>query len=244
MTPTNTANDPVALITGAASGIGRAAAQRFARADIRVFCVDTDTAGVEETAHLIAADGGTATPHSADISQVDQVEAMARDLDALWGRLDCAVNNAGILGQAQITGECTPQNWDRVIGVNLSGMFYCMRAEIPRLLATQRPAIVNMSSIIGLGTAPTIPAYAASKYGVIGLTKTAAQEYDGRIAINAICPGAVATPMQEKWSGQAYGRTPEDIAEIAFWLCRTAPRPISGEALTDENWDQVRTQKS
>ena len=230
----------VALITGAASGIGRATALHFARAGVRTFCVDLDAPGVEETARLIEEKKGMAAAYHADISQFDQVEAVFQACDAQWSRLDFAVNNAGILGQAKPTGECTLENWDRVIGTNLSGMFYCMRAEIPRLLKTDRPAIVNMSSIIGLGTAPTIPAYAASKYGIIGLTKTAAQEYKKRIAINAICPNAVATPMQEQWSGRAYGRTPEDIAEIAFWLCAAAPRRITGEALTDSQWDEVR----
>jgi len=236
----------VALVTGGAAGIGRASAVAFARAGARVVVADVDRDGGEETARLIREAGGEVAFVRADVSQATDVEAMVAATVARYGRLDCAHNNAGVTAGG-FTHRLSEAAWDRVLAVNLTGTWLCLKYEVAQLLRQRSGgAIVNTASASGLVGLAGASAYAASKHGVLGLTRTAALEYAPRgIRVNAVCPSFVRTAMLEQTlaagpDGEArlvalepMGRlgTPEDVAGPVVWLCTDAAAFVTGHAL-------------
>ncbi len=236
----------VALVTGAASGIGKAAAEAFAREGASVVLADVGCDPGDHAAREISEAGGNAIFLPCNVSRPEDVERVVRRTVESLGRLDYAFNNAGVEGETAETAECSEENWDRVLDVNLKGVWLCMREEIPRMLEKGGGAIVNCSSVAGLVGFRGIPAYAASKHGLIGLTKTAALEYATRgIRVNAVCPGVIDTPMVERFTGgdpqreaqilstEPVGRmgTPEEVARAVVWLCSDAASFVTGHAL-------------
>ena len=224
----------VALVTGGSSGIGRASALAFAKEGATVAIADLAVEGGKETESIIRESGGTAIFTEVDVSKASEVEAMIDTVVGTYGRLDYAHNNAGILGKLAPTAECTEENWENVINTNLKGVWLCMKYEIPKM---RGGAIVNTSSVFGLKGGLNLPAYIASKHGVIGATKAAAAEYVHRgIRINAVCPDAIRTPMQERLMGVPFGRPPEEVAQAVVWLCSDASSATTGETLTYRQW--------
>lgn len=237
----------VAVITGATSGIGQATAIAFARQGAKVVVSGIDDDQGEETVRMIADAGGTAIYVHADVAVTDEVESLMATTVETWGRLDIGFNNAGIEGAQASTADCTLENWDRVLAINLTGVWLCMRAQIPRMLASGGGSIVNCSSVAGLVGFLASPAYVASKHGVIGLTKAAALDYAARgIRVNAVCPGVIETPMVERatrgsaeaiervTSQEPMGRMgqPEEIADAVLWLCSDGASFVTGHSLT------------
>lgn len=236
----------VALVTGASSGIGRASALAFAREGARVVVTARREQEGEETVRMIKGNGGEATFVKTDVSSAAEVESLLRTIAAAYGRLDCAFNNAGIPGSLAPTADMSEDDWDSVIGINLKGVWLCLKHEIALMLKRRRGAIVNMSSVLGLeGTALGASAYVASKHGVIGLTKAAALEYAQQgLRINAVCPGFVKTALIEVATGNPdiakaivaahpVGRlgNPEEIAEAVIWLCSDAASFVTGHSM-------------
>jgi NAD(P)-dependent dehydrogenase (short-subunit alcohol dehydrogenase family) len=234
-----------ALVTGGGSGLGRASALALARAGAAVTIADVNEDGGKETAALVEQAGGEADFLRADVTQPDDVAVMIYETVARWGHLDCAVNNAGITGTAAPTADYTLDDWNRTIALNLTSVFLCLKHEIPAMLE-RGGAIVNMASGAGLVGFPGLPAYVASKHGVVGLTRAAAMEYAGQgVRINAICPGSTRTPMLEDFMGGdeqvermltrpiPVGRLgrPEEIADAVVWLCSDAASFVVGHAL-------------
>ena len=222
----------VALVTGGASGIGEACVMTLARGGAKVAVVDLHEEAGERTAAAAREAGAEAVFLQVDVSDARAVEKMVDDAVDAFGRLDVAVNNAGIGGEANLTGDYSIDGWNKVIDVNLNSVFYCMRYEIPRMLAGGGGAIVNMTSILGSVGFNTAPAYVASKHGVIGLTKTAALEYGQQgIRINCVGPGFINTPLvadamdaeaRRHIAGlHAMGRMGEaqEVANLVAFLC-------------------------
>lgn len=238
--------DKVALVTGAGSGIGRATALTFAREGARVLVSDVDQAGGEETVKAVAEAGGEARMVRTDVTrESDVAAAVAAAVDG-YGRLDCAVNNAGITGGGGAIPDLSLEQWNRTVAVNLTGVFLCLKYEIPVMRDQGGGAIVNVSSGAGLIGVPGLPHYCASKHGVLGLTKTAALENARTgVRVNAICPGSTDTPLLrgamaadsrlEKMvlSNIPTGRLgrPEEIAEAAVWLCSDRASWVTGESM-------------
>jgi len=235
----------VALVTGGGSGFGRATAIAFAQEGARVIVTDVFEEGGKETIHLIKNARGEAIFLKCDVSKATEVEAMVNEGVETYGRLDYAFNNAGIEGLIIPIADYPEETWNLVIGVNLTGVWLCMKYEIPQMLKQGRGAIVNTSSAAGLIGTPGCTAYTASKHGVIGLTKTVALEYaKAGIRVNAVCPGAFYTPMldrvlknypdMEKYyqEGHPMGRlgNPEELAMTVVWLC-LEPSFITGVAI-------------
>ncbi|HEV8299010.1 MAG TPA: glucose 1-dehydrogenase [Acidimicrobiales bacterium] len=236
----------VAIVTGSGSGIGRASAQAFAAAGAQVVVADVDESGGRDTADLIASAGGDATFVRCDVSDEQSVAALVDAALRTYGRLDAAHNNAGISPVTGDTVACTRETWDAVLGVNLTGVWLCMKHEIPAMVRSGGGAIVNTSSGVGLVGIAAMPAYVASKHGVLGITKVAALDYATQgIRVNAICPGTVRTPLvEDKVKAGFYtletmaAMAPmrrlaetDEIAAAAVWLCSDAASFVTGVAL-------------
>ena len=188
-----------ALVTGAGSGIGRATALACAREGARIVVADMAVEGGEETVSMIKSAGGEATFVLVNVTQAAEVEAMVAAAVSAYGRIDCAHNNAGIEGVFATTADYPEADWDRVMAVNLKGVWLCMKYEIPQMVQQGGGAIVNTASLAGLVGAKRMSAYVASKHGVAGLTKTAALEYaKSGIRVNAVCPGIIHTSMVDR----------------------------------------------
>ncbi len=237
----------VALVTGAAAGIGKATAFAFAAEGASVALVDSDEQRGGLVADEIREAGGRALFIPADVSQAELANAMVSATMSRFGRLDFAFNNAGIEGDPGPIELCSDQNWDRTLAVNLTGVFLCMRAEIPAMRASGgQGAIVNCASIAGLNGFPGLAAYVASKHGVNGLTRSAALELaaDG-IRVNSVCPGAIETEMIQRIkveqpeliertvAAHPLGRLgqPEEIAACVIWLCSAGAGFVTGQAI-------------
>jgi NAD(P)-dependent dehydrogenase (short-subunit alcohol dehydrogenase family) len=235
----------VALVTGGASGIGRAAAIAFARGGATVAVADADAAGGVETVKLIETHcDARAMFIQVDVTDAESVQAMVRSTVERLGALDMAFNNAGVPDRARSLHVSTQENWDRVMSVNLEGVWHCMKAELDHMLAAGKGAIVNNASRSGLVGVPSDGVYGAAKHGVIGLTKAAAIEFAAKgIRINAVCPGLVETALTRARFGDELaaraqtanplGRMaqPEEIADAVVWLCSDAASFVVGVAL-------------
>lgn len=236
-------NGKVALVTGGGSGIGRATALAMAREGAKVVIADVSIKGGEETVNLIKEADGEAIFVPTDVSKAADVKTLIKKAIAFYGSLDCAINNAGIDGGTAATAACTEENWDRVININLKGVWLCMKYEIPEMRQQGGGSIINMASVAGLRSGlQRFPAYTTSKHGVVGLTRAAAVEYARvGIRVNAVCPGWILTPMLaiddqlETWvkSVVPAGRfgTPEEVAQAAVWLSSDAASFVTGHTL-------------
>jgi NAD(P)-dependent dehydrogenase (short-subunit alcohol dehydrogenase family) len=242
-------NGKVALVTGGASGIGRATALAFAREGARLVIADMHEEGGHQTVHMITEQGGEALFVKTDVSNAVEVAALIGQAVETYGRLDCAHNNAGIGSRPRAPlHECAEDTWDRVLSINLKGVWLCMKYEIIQMLTQGSGTIVNTASIMGLvGSWSGTAAYNASKHGVVGLTKTAALEYaTSGIRVNAVCPGYIRTPLIEEalssnpaLEAQIVARhpvgrmgRPEEIAEAVVWLCSDAASFVTGHTMT------------
>ena len=235
----------VVLITGAGSGIGQAGAAIFAtQGAAHIYVVDTNAEGGAETVEHVEAAGGAATFVAVDVTDEQAVAGLIERIVAEQGRLDAAWNNAGINAQSAPFHELDLAGWQRMLLVNLTSVFLCMKYELVQMLAQGGGSIVNTSSGAGQVAAPGLPHYTAAKHGVLGITKVAASEYNRQgIRVNAICPGTVDTPMFRRSmtpeaitrlvSNTPVGRLAEasEIADIALWLCDDAPGFLTGQAI-------------
>lgn len=241
-------NDKVAVITGAANGIGRAAAQGFAAHGAKVVVVDRDGAGAKGVAGAIEQKGGKAIAVTADVTKGADVAAYVKAAIDTYGRIDCFLNNAGIEGKIKPIHEWDEAEWDGLINVNVRGVFLGLKHVIPHMIKQKSGAIVNTASIAGLVGSPNMAAYVASKHAVMGITKTVAGEVAPHgIRINAVCPGPVATRMIESVAQQIdpsdpaavakryqtaipLGRfsTPDEIANTVMFLCSEYASGITG----------------
>ena len=234
-----------ALVTGGGSGIGRAASLAYAKDGARVVVADVNVEGGEETVQLIKETGGEAILVHADVSKPEDTQAMVAQAVQTFGSLDCAFNNAGIGGgkERHLTADYLEDDWDRVMSINLKGVWLCMKAEIPQMMKQGKGAIVNTASIAGLvGLSGTV-AYVAAKHGVTGLTKAAAMEYaKSGIRVNAVCPGYIQTPLVQGIFDEIDGYRervasrhpmdrlgePEEIAQAVLWLSSDSASFVTG----------------
>jgi NAD(P)-dependent dehydrogenase (short-subunit alcohol dehydrogenase family) len=234
----------VAIVTGGSFGIGRATALAFAKKGAKVVVVDWKES--TETIDLIKKSGGEALFIKCDVSKSSGVKAMVEKTIAAFGQLDYAFNNAGIEGDSARVQDCSEDNWDKTIGVNLKGVWLCMKYEIPEMIKQGKGVIVNCSSVAGLVGFSGLPAYVASKHGVIGLTKTSALECAKLgVRVNAVCPGVIQTPMIDRLTGndkeaieqftnlEPVGRfgQAEEIANAVIWLCSDGASFVTGHAM-------------
>lgn len=234
----------VAVVTGAGSGIGKAAAEAFVRHRYATALLDVNADAGRAVASQLA-DLGECRFFFCDVADDDRVREAVAEVVSMYGRLDVAFNAAGIDGEhGKPTAECTMENWNRVIAVDLTGTWSCMRYELPEIVKAGGGSIVNCASVAGIRAAPTVPAYTAAKHGVVGLTRAAAREYAPYgVRVNAICPGTVDTPMfrhsmapdviDRLVSANPTRRLAEatEIAEVALWLCEDAPGFLTGQAI-------------
>jgi NAD(P)-dependent dehydrogenase (short-subunit alcohol dehydrogenase family) len=240
----------VAVVTGSSYGIGRSTAIAFAKRGAKV--VLSDWVDDKDTREVIGQAGGEAVYFKCDVSNEEEVRSLMAQAVSHYGRLDFAFNNAGVEGSPAPVADCSNENWDRTIGVNLRGVWLCMKHQIPAMLKTGGGVIVNNASIAGLVGFAGVPAYVASKHGVVGLTKNAALDYAKQnIRVNAVCPGVIQTPMIERFTGgdpkviqqlvagepmDRLGQ-PEEIAETVVFLCSDAASFITGQAIAvDGGW--------
>jgi len=239
--------DKVAIVTGGGSGIGRATALGFAHEGTKVVVADVDVNCGEMVNSEIKQSGGDSIFVKTDVSKSADVEALIDKTRATYGRLDFAVNNAGIGGVLASTADYPEADWRHVLDINLTGVWLCMKHEIPEMLKQGSGVIVNISSILGQVGFPNATAYVAAKHGVIGLTKVAAIEYAPQgVRVSAVCPAFIATPMIEK-SGIIEGTemyntvaglhpikrlgTPEEVADLIVWLCSASASFMTGSAV-------------
>ncbi len=244
----------VAFVTGASSGIGRATALAFARAGASVSVVDIDEAGAADTVKLIEEIGGTALSVVCDMSSEHDVQAAVATTVGTFGRLDAAFNNAGIEQPVAPLAEIATSVFDRLVAVNLRGVFLCIQAQAPAMLAAGGGTIVNTASGAGVVGIAGQAAYCATKFGVVGMTKAAALDYAARgVRINAVCPGIVETPMMDRFTGgteegrarvvaqEPVGRmgAPAEIADAVLWLSSAASSFVVGHALVVDGGQTV-----
>jgi NAD(P)-dependent dehydrogenase (short-subunit alcohol dehydrogenase family) len=236
-------SEKVVLVTGGASGIGRACVETFAAGGARVVIADRDKVLAQQLVAELEAGGAQVVFVETDVADPAAVSAMLERTLQRFGALHYAVNNAGIEGENCPVAETSLDNWHRVIDVNLNGVFYCMREEIPAILQSGGGAIVNLSSIMGSVATPGISPYVSSKHAVLGLTKTAAQEYSAQgLRVNAVCPGFIETPMVMRHLTQELreqvlpmhpiGRlgTAQDVANSVAFLCSDQAAFVTGSA--------------
>ena len=243
----DTLKEKIALVTGAGSGIGRATSLVLAREGATIAVCDIDANSGEETLSTIKDMGGNGMFVHADVSRAADVEAMIGSVVEVYGRVDCAYNNAGIEGNiTRRLHEYPEDTFDRLMEINVKGVWLCLKYEIPQMLNQGGGVIVNTASVAGLVGSKQLSAYSASKHAVVGLTKSAALEYaaDG-IRVNAVCPGIIDTPMMDRLTTgredyaaaipyrQPIGRlgTPEEVAEAVAWLCSDAASLVTGLAM-------------
>jgi NAD(P)-dependent dehydrogenase (short-subunit alcohol dehydrogenase family) len=244
----------VAFVTGAANGIGRAAVQAFAREGADVVLADLSEEGMQETARVVEEAGGKALAVKCDVSRADEVRAALDKTTETFGRLDFAFNNAGVEQPVTPAADVTEEEWDRLIDIDLRGVFLCMKYEIPLMLRQGGGAIVNTGSGAAVKGIAGQAAYCAAKFGMIGLTKAAALDYaNSNIRANAVCPGYVDTPMMQRFTGGTpegrqkvidnvpAGRpaTPEEIAAAVVWLCSDAAAYVVGHAMVIDGGQTV-----
>jgi NAD(P)-dependent dehydrogenase (short-subunit alcohol dehydrogenase family) len=235
----------VALVTGAASGIGRATAVAFAAEGARVAILDRTATALEETVQVIGGAGGEVLTLACDVSKPEEVEAAVARTVARFGRLDIAFNNAGVENKVAPVAEIELEEWDRILDINLRGTFVCMKHELAQMVRQRGGVIVNTSSGAGIRGA----AYAASKHAIIGLTKSAALDYaKSNIRVNAVLPGNIETPMMDRFTGgdiqkaidlEPVGRLgkPEEIADAVLWMSADLGAFITGASISvDGGW--------
>jgi len=239
----------IALVTGAASGMGRATARLFAAKGTKVVVADVDEKGGVATVEGIRANGGEAIFLKTDVSKSDQVRRMVEKTVETYGKLDIAYNNAGLgRGIGVPTADYKEEDWDITLSINLKGVWLCMKYEIQQMLKQEsRGVIVNTASVSGLSPHPADPAYVSSKFGCVGLTKTAALEYaKAGIRINCVCPGPIKTALFEKVEAAIPGSSaaakgivpmgrvgePEEVAEAVVWLCSDSASFITALAMS------------